>query len=74
MKKLQDKSKWKGRGPGGRLRRLQSMVDVLLADRMPKTKFKKRKKRKQGLLGKGIGAIGAGLGMFFSQKNKEKTT
>jgi hypothetical protein len=70
MKGLQDKSKWSNRGPGGRLRRLQSKVDALLNDRMPKTKFRKRKKKKAGLAGKALGALAGKMGSLFSRKKK----
>ena len=70
MKKLQDKSKYNPKGPGGRLRRLQSKVTILLADRMPKTKFKRRKKNKKGLAGKALGALVGKMGNLFSRKKK----
>ena len=72
MKNLQDKSKWNKKGPGGRLRRLQSKVDALLNDRMPKTKFKKRKKKKAGLAGKALGALAGKMGSFFHRSGKKK--
>ena len=70
MKNLQDKSKWTPKGPGGRLRRLQSKVDILLNDRMPKTHFKRRKKNKKGLAGKALGALTGKIGNFFQRKKK----
>lgn len=72
MKKLQDKSKWNPKGPGGRLRRLQSKVDLLLNDRMPKTHFKKRKKRKKGIAGKALNALAGKFGSLFHKKKETK--
>jgi len=68
MKKLQDKSKWNPKGPGGRLRRLQSKVNLLLNDRMPKTKFKRRKKNKKNLAGKAAAAMLGKMTGFFTKK------
>ena len=56
-------------GPGGRLRRLQSKVDILLSSRMQKTKFKRRRKQKGGMMGKGLRV----MGNLFKKSRKKET-